>query len=231
MPPPDPGAVLAGAGDPAGFLEAIAGALRELARNGHLAAWPDQPASMFVPDPTGRAVAAPILAVRDGDTGAWWYWPGRAEQISPARAPAAAAPAQVRAPERKLEPAAGQDQAGRLADGAPRGAASAAGTTTPVLALVALRAELAACGVTVPGLAVTRLQGTLTLAGGPAVRYRDGWLIWPAGPAGGPGHLPLAAHRAHDPAGAARRLAAILDSRQSALAVTSSASTIRRDRS
>lgn len=86
--------------------------------------------------------------------------------------------------------------------------ASPGETTTPVRSLAALRAELAALGVTTSGLAVTRLQGTLTLAGGPAIRYRRGWLIWPAGPADGLGRPAIATHRAEDPAGAARRLAA-----------------------
>ncbi|HUY47285.1 MAG TPA: hypothetical protein VMV92_16400 [Streptosporangiaceae bacterium] len=203
---PDPGPVPAGTGKPADFLDAITDALRELARNGHLAAWSGEPASMFVRGRGDWPVPEAVLAIRDGDTGAWWYWPGRAEQIPPATAPATAAPAQVRAPERKPEPAAGQDRTTRLADGAPREAASAAGTTAPVLALAALRTELAARRMTVSGLAVTRLQGTMTLASGPAVRYRSGWLIWPAGPADGPGSPPLAIHRADDPAGAARRL-------------------------
>ncbi|HUY50825.1 MAG TPA: ATP-binding protein [Streptosporangiaceae bacterium] len=48
-------------------------------------------------------------------------------------------------------------------------------------ALAALRAELDARGMATAGMTITRLQGTLTLAGGPAVGYRCGWLFWPAG--------------------------------------------------
>lgn len=64
----------------------------------------------------------------------------------------------------------------------------------------ALRSELAGRGVTVNSITATRLEGHLIVPGGPVVRYRDGWLVWPAG-----GPL-LSLHRAGDPAGASRRL-------------------------
>jgi hypothetical protein len=51
----------------------------------------------------------------------------------------------------------------------------------PGRALEGLRVELAAWGLATAGMTITRLQGTLTLAGGPAVEYRCGWLFWPAG--------------------------------------------------
>ena len=74
-------------------------------------------------------------------------------------------------------------------------------------ALAALLAELDARGMATAGMTVTRLQGTLILAGGPAVGYRCGWLFWPAGRLSRGGRPLYAAHRAQDPAGAARRLA------------------------
>ena len=74
-------------------------------------------------------------------------------------------------------------------------------------ALAALRAELDARGIATAGLAITRLQGTLTLARGPAVGYRCGWLFWPAGRLSRDGRPLYAIHQARDPAGAARRLA------------------------
>ena len=74
-------------------------------------------------------------------------------------------------------------------------------------ALAALLAELDARGMATAGMTITRLQGTLTLAGGPAVGYRCGWLFWPAGRLSRSGRPLYSAHRAQDPAGAARRLA------------------------
>ncbi len=74
-------------------------------------------------------------------------------------------------------------------------------------ALAALLAELQARRLATAGLTITRLQGTLTLAGGPAVAYRCGWLFWPAGRLSRGGRPLYTAHRAQDPAGAARRLA------------------------
>jgi hypothetical protein len=74
-------------------------------------------------------------------------------------------------------------------------------------ALAALLAELDARGMATAGMTVTRLQGTLTLASGPAVGYRCGWLFWPAGRLSRGGRPLYTAHHAQDPAGAARRLA------------------------
>jgi hypothetical protein len=74
-------------------------------------------------------------------------------------------------------------------------------------ALAALLAELDARGMATAGMTITRLQGTLTLAGGPAVAYRCGWLFWPAGRLSRRGRPLYSAHHAQDPAGAARRLA------------------------
>jgi hypothetical protein len=74
-------------------------------------------------------------------------------------------------------------------------------------ALAALLAELDARGMATAGMTITRLQGTMTLAGGPVVGYRCGWLFWPAGRLSRDGRPLYAAHRAQDPAGAARRLA------------------------
>ena len=51
----------------------------------------------------------------------------------------------------------------------------------PGRALAALRAELDARGLATASMTITRLQGILTLAGGPAIGYRYGWLFWPAG--------------------------------------------------
>jgi hypothetical protein len=78
---------------------------------------------------------------------------------------------------------------------------------TPGRALAALLAELAACGVPVTGMIITRLQGTLTLPGGPVVCYCCGWLVWPTDRSSHRGRPLNALHSAHDPAGAARRLA------------------------
>ncbi|HUY45891.1 MAG TPA: hypothetical protein VMV92_09225 [Streptosporangiaceae bacterium] len=52
-------------------------------------------------------------------------------------------------------------------------------------------------------MTITRLQGTLTLAGGPDVVYRCGWLFWPAGRLSRAGRPLYALHQARDPAGAA----------------------------
>jgi hypothetical protein len=80
-------------------------------------------------------------------------------------------------------------------------------TLTPGRALVTLLGELDACGLPVTGMNLTRLQGTLTLPGGLAVSYCCGWLVWPAGGPSGRGRPLHTLHNAHDPAGAARRLA------------------------
>ena len=80
-------------------------------------------------------------------------------------------------------------------------------TLTPGRALIALLGELDACGLPVTGMNLTRLQGTLTLPGGLAVSFCCGWLAWPAGRPSGRGRPLHTLHNAHDPAGAARRLA------------------------
>jgi hypothetical protein len=80
-------------------------------------------------------------------------------------------------------------------------------TLTPGRALIALLGELDACGLPVTGMNLTRLQGTLTLPDGLAVSYCCGWLAWPAGRPSGRGRPLHTLHNAHDPAGAARRLA------------------------
>ncbi len=77
----------------------------------------------------------------------------------------------------------------------------------PGRALIALLGELAARGLPVTGMCLTRLQGTLTLPGGLAVSYCCGWLAWPSGRPSGRGRPLHTLHNAHDPAGAARRLA------------------------
>jgi hypothetical protein len=84
---------------------------------------------------------------------------------------------------------------------------SRAAAMTPARALAALLAELATCGLPVTGMAITRLQGTLTLPGGPAVCYYCGWLLWPTDRSSQRGRPLYTLHSAHDPAGAARRLA------------------------
>jgi len=77
----------------------------------------------------------------------------------------------------------------------------------PGRALAALRAELDTRGLATAGMTITRLQGILTLAGGPGVGYRYGWLFWPAGRLSRGGRPLYAVHAGSDPAGAARRLA------------------------
>ncbi len=89
--------------------------------------------------------------------------------------------------------------------GGPAGTAGQA-VVTPGRVLAALRSELAERGVTVSGITITRLEGTLILLGGPVVRYRHGWLVWPAGRASQRGRPLFTVHSAGDPAGAARRL-------------------------
>jgi len=74
-------------------------------------------------------------------------------------------------------------------------------------ALAWLRSELAARGLEATGMTITRLQGTLTLADGMAVQYRDGWLFWPAGRLSSSGRPLHAIHPAGRSRGAARRLA------------------------
>jgi hypothetical protein len=78
---------------------------------------------------------------------------------------------------------------------------------TPGQALIALRSELAGCGVAVSGMVITRLHGVMPLADGPVVRYCCGWLAWSAGRPSHRGRALQTLHSAHDPAGAARRLA------------------------
>jgi len=77
----------------------------------------------------------------------------------------------------------------------------------PGRALAALRTELDARSMATAGMIITRLQGILSLADGPAVGYRCGWLFWPAGRLSRDGRPLYAVHCARDPAGAARRLA------------------------
>jgi hypothetical protein len=89
----------------------------------------------------------------------------------------------------------------------PGGPVAWLGQMTPGQALVALRAALTAAGLPTAGMTVSRWQGTLTLAGGPGVRYCCGWLFWPTGRLSRRGRLLYAIHGACDPAGAARRLA------------------------
>jgi hypothetical protein len=80
-------------------------------------------------------------------------------------------------------------------------------TLTPGRALITLLGELGARGLPVRGMTLTRLQGALTLPGGLAVSYCCGWLVWPAGRPSGRGRPLHTLHNAHDPVGAARRLA------------------------
>ena len=98
-----------------------------------------------------------------------------------------------------------------VADGAPAGAQERPVTRPepmpPGQALERLHAELAARGQATAGMTITRLQGILTLADGPGVGYRCGWLFWPAGRLSRGGRSLYAVHSAEDPAGAARRLA------------------------
>ena len=77
---------------------------------------------------------------------------------------------------------------------------------TPGLALRGLLAELARADWAARGMTVTRLEGTLLLDGGLQVRYRCGWLAWPAGRASVRGRPLHVLHSAHDPAGAVRKL-------------------------
>jgi hypothetical protein len=74
-------------------------------------------------------------------------------------------------------------------------------------ALAWLRSELAVRGLAATGMTITRLQGTLTLADGLTVQYRDGWLFWPAGRLSSSGRPLHAIHPAGRSSGAARRLA------------------------
>jgi hypothetical protein len=84
---------------------------------------------------------------------------------------------------------------------------SPAAPMTPARALAALLAELATCNLPGTDMAITRLQGTLTLPGGPVVSYCCGWLVWPTDRSSHRGRPLHTLHSAHDPAGAARRLA------------------------
>src|SRR6266568_1244818 len=77
----------------------------------------------------------------------------------------------------------------------------------------ALLGELDARRVAVDGMTITRLHGTLTLGNGLAVRYSSGWLIWAVGRPSCQQRPLHTLHSAHDPAGAARRLARLAGSR------------------
>ncbi len=90
---------------------------------------------------------------------------------------------------------------------------SEAEMVTPGRALRALLGELDARRVAVDGMTITRLHGTLTLGNGLAVRYSSGWLIWAVGRPSCQQRPLHTLHSAHDPAGAARRLARLAGSR------------------
>jgi hypothetical protein len=174
------------AGQPVGT---VVGALRNQGRSGHITTT-HRPGCAFARTPPGNAALWP-RPERDLMTG-----PGRAgQQAQPALRHAV--PRRIWTPMRPdLLPAQGEPEP-----------ASQAATMTPGRALIALLAELAACGLPVAGMTITRLQGTLTLPGGPVVRYCCGWLVWPAGRPGHRGRPLRTLHSAHDPAGAARGLA------------------------
>jgi hypothetical protein len=84
---------------------------------------------------------------------------------------------------------------------------SQAAPMTPARALAALLAELATSNLPGTDMAITRLQGTLTLPGRPVISYCCGWLLWPTDRSSHRGRPLHTLHSAHDPAGAARRLA------------------------
>jgi hypothetical protein len=193
---PARGAALIPAVDPVACLEALAAALRTHGWIAQLAVPPGHPAFVHVQNPRDDAMSARVLAAPGPGVGTSWYWFAWTERIAPAGAPAAAAA--------EVSQALDRGTSGDGVTGLGRGDGDAA---TPGRALMALRAELAGIGVTVTGMTVTRLSGTLTVPGGLVVRYCCGWLMWSAGRPSRRRRPLQAIHSAHDPSGAALKLA------------------------
>lgn len=207
MPDPDPRSVPGGAECPANCLVVLADALRELALSGQLSPSLSRSASMLARDSGALVVPVPFAATRRGVTETSWYWLSWTRFAALAGTSSGNAIARALTPAPMPDPVAGLDSTASLVTGMPQVPVSLAGTMKPVSVLAALRAELAVCGLSASGLAITRLEGILTLESGTAVRYRKGWLMWPAGRLSRRGRPLQAVHWAGDPAGAARRLA------------------------
>jgi hypothetical protein len=83
---------------------------------------------------------------------------------------------------------------------------AALATVTPIQGLQALSAELARCDTSTAWISAGTSEGRLTLVQGQTVSYSAGFFWWPTGRLSR-GRPLYAIHRAHDPAGAARRIA------------------------
>jgi hypothetical protein len=79
-------------------------------------------------------------------------------------------------------------------------------TAAPIQGLQALSAELARCDTSTAWISAGTSEGRLTLVQGQTVSYSAGFFWWPTGRLSR-GRPLYAIHRAHDPAGAARRIA------------------------
>jgi hypothetical protein len=88
---------LAGPGDGIACLDALAAQMHARGWSAYITTPAGRLASLFVQDPQDRAECGGIIAARDATTGQWWYWFSRAERITPADVPAAAADAIISA--------------------------------------------------------------------------------------------------------------------------------------
>ena len=115
-PRPDP----VGADGSVSYLDALAAALSRRGWLARAAVWSGRPACVCMEHPYELARSGDVLAVRDGGTGAWWYWFSWAERIAPADDPEMAAGAVIRAlggPAGSV----GRDGVSAREDGGPRG--------------------------------------------------------------------------------------------------------------
>jgi hypothetical protein len=83
-------------------------------------------------------------------------------------------------------------------------------TAAPIQGLQALSAELARWDTSTAWISAGASEGRLMLVQGQTISYAAGFIWWPTGRLSrGRGRPLYAVHRAHDPAGAARRIACL----------------------
>ncbi|MGH3285225.1 MAG: ATP-binding protein [Streptosporangiaceae bacterium] len=85
---------------------------------------------------------------------------------------------------------------------------AAVATAAPIQGLQALSAELARCDTSTAWISAGTRDGRLMLVQGQTISYAAGFFWWPTGRLSR-GRPLYAVHRAHDPAGAARRIACL----------------------
>jgi hypothetical protein len=90
-------------GDGIAFLDVLAAQLRARGWSAYITTPAGRLPSLFVQDPHDHPKCGDIIAALDGATGHWWYWFSWAERIAPARAPAVAADAIIRALQRPAD--------------------------------------------------------------------------------------------------------------------------------